>query len=299
MGRNEDMLQRIINEALKEDIGLGDITSQLLIPKNKQVEAVILIKENAVIAGLEVVKQIFKKIDKTLRITFGCKDGSYQKKGRIIAFVRGDAQSILRAERTALNLLSHLCGIATATRKFVDRVKPYKVKILDTRKTIPGLRQLQKYAVKIGGGHNHRMGLYDGVLIKDNHIAALCVTCPERSQRVRRASCVKELVETAKAKAPKRLKIEVEVINLEEFKEALTLVPDIIMLDNMKIRDIKKAVEFKRNTRYAQRLTHIEVSGGVTLDNVRAIAKTGVDSISIGSLTHSVKAIDISLEVVT
>lgn len=283
-------MQRIIKDALKEDIGSSDITSCILIPKGKKVKAVLLLKEKGVVAGLAIARAVFKTVNKSLTFKARCAEGLWQQAGKILATVEGDAQSILKAERTALNLLSHLCGIATATRKFVDMVKPYKTKILDTRKTIPGLRQLQKYAVRVGGGCNHRMGLWDSILIKDNHIAASCV--------VRTASCVRKLVEIAKAKAPKRLKIEAEVINLEELKEALILAPDIIMLDNMKIKDIKKAVQLKRAAQYTMRNTLLEVSGGVHLDNVREIAKTGVDSISIGSLTHSVKAIDISLEIV-
>lgn len=287
---NERTLQRIIKDALKEDIGSSDITSCILIPKGKKVKAVLLLKEKGVVAGLAIARTVFKTVNKSLTFKARCAEGSWQQAGKILATVEGDAQSILKAERTALNLLSHLCGIATATRKFVDMVKPYKTKILDTRKTIPGLRQLQKYAVRVGGGCNHRIGLWDGILIKDNHILV--------SGSGFRVPGLRELIETAKKKRPKNIKIEVEVKNLKEFKEALMVKPDIIMLDNMKIVDIKKAVAIRRAMHNAQRMTQIEASGGVSLHNVKETAKTGVDYISIGALTHSVKAIDISLEIV-
>ncbi|HAH19289.1 MAG: nicotinate-nucleotide diphosphorylase (carboxylating) [Omnitrophica WOR_2 bacterium GWF2_43_52] len=293
----KQMLHRVIKDALTEDIGGGDITSRILIPKGKKIKAVLFLKERGVVAGLAVARNVFKIVNTSVTFKAHYAEGSWQNAGKILATVEGDAHAILKAERTALNLLSHLCAIATAARKFVDRVKPYKVKILDTRKTIPGLRDLQKYAVSLGGGCNHRMGLWDGILIKDNHIAIGC-----RGQGL---GYIEELIGMAKKRRPKGLKIEIEVKNLQEFRQALKAEPDIIMLDNMKIADIRKAVEIRRTTQGvrqssvagAQRMTQIEASGGVHLDNVRAIAKTGVDSISIGSLTHSVKAIDISLEV--
>lgn len=205
---NERTLQRIIKDALKEDIGSCDITSRILIPKGKKVKAVLLLKGKGVVAGLIVARQVFKTINQSLIFKAQCQEGARQNAGKILATVEGDAQSILKAERTVLNLLSHLCGIATLTKKFVDKVKPYKVKIMDTRKTIPGLRELQKYAVKTGGGYNHRMGLWDGILIKDNHISVFGF----------RGSGLGELIETAKKKRPKNMKIEIEVKNLKEFK---------------------------------------------------------------------------------
>lgn len=280
--------KRLIKEALREDIGCGDITTQMLIPKDKKIKAVLLLKEKAVVAGIDIAKKVFKTMDAAVTFKAKCSDGSLQNPGKIIAILEGRAKAILQAERTALNFLSHLSGVATLTHQFVQRVKPYKVKIMDTRKTIPGLRELQKYAVSVGGGYNHRMGLWDGVLIKDNHIVASSV--------VRSPSSVEELVEMAKKRRPKSQKIEIEVKNLQEFRQALRAETDIIMLDNMKLSDIRQAVRI-RNTEYGRRTTKIEVSGGVTLDNVRAIAKTGVDMISIGALTHSAKAIDLSLEV--
>jgi nicotinate-nucleotide pyrophosphorylase (carboxylating) len=278
-----------IMSALREDIGRGDITTKILISENKKMKAVLLLKENAVIAGLDIAGDIFESMDAAVRFKAYCRDGAFENSGKIIAGIEGRARKILSAERTALNLLSHLSGIATMTAAFVKRVRPYPVKIMDTRKTIPGLRALQKYAVKMGGGYNHRMGLWDWVLIKDNHINVLCA--------IRSAQCLKELVEIVKGKRPKNMKVEIEVKNLQEFKEALKARPDIIMLDNMKIDDIKKAVTIKRNMPHTLNTAQIEASGGVNLDNVRQIAKTGVDMISIGALTHSAKAIDISLEI--
>jgi nicotinate-nucleotide pyrophosphorylase (carboxylating) len=199
--------QQLINNALREDIGRADVTSRILIPRREKIRAEIILKEGAVIAGLDIARMAFKALDREVFFNSLCRDGSFQKAGRVIARIKGNARAILSAERTALNFLSHLSGIATFTGKFVQAVAPYKVKIMDTRKTIPGLRELQKYAVRAGGGYNHRMGLWDGVLIKDNHIALSSV--------VRRPSSVKELVETAKRKKPRNLKIEIEVKNLQ------------------------------------------------------------------------------------
>ena len=282
-------LKDLINNALWEDIGSGDITSELLIPKNKKIKAIILLKEKAVIAGLGIAEKVFKSIDRKIKFKAKCLEGSLQDRGKILAVLEGGARNILLAERTALNFLTHLCGVASLVHSFVREVKPSRVKILDTRKTIPGLRNLQKYAVVLGGGYNHRIGLWDEVLIKDNHISASCV--------MRSAPCVKELLEVAKKKMPGGMKIEIEVKNLREFKEALKAGPDIIMLHNMNISDIGKAVAIRRKTQDSRLKTLLEVSGGVNLANVRAIAKTGADMISIGCLTHSVKAIDISLEI--
>ena len=287
----------LIRNALKEDIASGDITSELLIPKNKKIKAIILLKEEAVIAGLRIAEKVFKTVDNKIKFKAQVSEGSLQKKGKILAVLEGSARYMLLAERTALNFLAHLSGIATLVRSFAFKVKPYKVKIMDTRKTIPGLRNLQKYAVAVGGGYSYRMGLWDEILIKDNHIAVSCV--------MRRVSCVGELIEAVRKKKPKDMKIEIEVKNLREFKEALKAGPDIIMLDNMNISDIGKAVAIRRKTQDARRPnasvgagnTLLEVSGGVNLKNVRTIAACGVDMISIGCLTHSVKAIDISLEI--
>lgn len=286
----EYRLADLINNSLKEDIGSGDITSELLLPKNKKIKAIILLKEKAVIAGLSIAEKVFKTIDRKIKFKAKCLDGSLQDAGKILAVLEGRARNILLAERTALNFLTHLCGVATLVHSFVREVKPSKVKILDTRKTVPGLRDLQKYAVLLGGGYNHRMGLWDEVLIKDNHLAV--------ARGLGRASSmgIQQLIEVVKEKKPKEIKVEIEVKNLRELKEALKARPDIIMLDNMKLSALKKAVRL-RNAANAIPKTLLEVSGGVNLDNIRTIATTGVDMISIGCLTHSVKAIDISLEI--
>lgn len=273
----------IIREALREDIGKKDITTSLIIPKNKYARGVLLAKEECIICGIGIVAFVFKVQDRNIKFKPLVADGQKIKRGEVIARLFGKAQSILTAERVALNFLSFLSGIATKTREYVEAVKPYKVKIMDTRKTIPAFRELEKYAVRIGGGFNHRFSLDEMVLIKDNHIKILgsgfwVLGMEERIKRI-------------KKDFPK-IKIEIEVKNLKEFKETLRLNPDIIMLDNMKITDIKKAVKVKKSL-----LPELEASGGITIKNIKEIASTGVDLISIGALTHSVQAIDISLEI--
>jgi nicotinate-nucleotide pyrophosphorylase (carboxylating) len=279
----------LIRAELKEDIGSGDITTNLTIPQDKTIRAGLLAKDDLVVCGLDIASRVFKAKDKSMKFKRLTRDGQYVKKGKVLARVEGKARPILTAERTALNFLSLLCGIATRTKAYVDAVKPYPVKIMDTRKTIPGLRELEKYAVRIGGGHNHRMRLDEMVLVKDNHFAASCA--------MRHASCVKEIIKAIKEKKAKNIQLETEVKNLREFKEALSEKPDIIMLDNMDLGDIKKAVDIRRTTHNAQRTTQLEASGGITLKNVRKIAATGVEMISIGALTDSVESADISLEV--
>jgi len=273
-------VQDIIRKALREDIGKGDITTTTFILKDKYAKAILLAKEDCVICGLDIADEVFKFQDKNIKFKPHVLDGQKIKKGKIIAHIFGRAQSILTAERVALNFLSLLCGVATKTRAFVDKVKPYKAKILDTRKTIPGLRELEKYAVRIGGGYNHRMRLDEMILIKDNHI------------KVTRS--YQRLPEVTRG-----YKVEIEVKNLKEFNEVLQLRPDIIMLDNMSIRDIKKAVEIRNQISPSifHPLPKLEASGGINLNNVRKIAATGVEMISIGPLTHSIESSDISLEV--
>jgi nicotinate-nucleotide pyrophosphorylase (carboxylating) len=277
---NQEKLDYIVRHALIEDIGRGDITTQLTIPKDKKIEAEIKVKENCIICGMQVAEKVFKAIDHTVKFKALVKDGRAIKSGKTIARISGKATSILSSERVALNLLSMLSGIATTTREYVEQIEPYKTKITDTRKTLPGLRELQKYAVRVGGGHNHRMGLDEMILIKDNHIK------------------VTEGYEKLPS-IPKGFKIEIEVQNLDEFKHALYFKPDVIMLDNMELEDIKEAVKIRNNTEFKSHHlpTKLEASGGVDFDSVKKIAATGVDIISIGALTHSVKAIDMSLEV--
>lgn len=278
-------LKNILKQALKEDIGKGDISTLSLIPKDKCVKAALLVKENCVICGLSIAAEVFKIQDKRIRFKPLFSDGQKIKKGKIAAYISGNAQSILIAERVALNFLSLLSGVATKTRSYVDKVGPYKPKILDTRKTIPCLRELEKYAVRIGGGFNHRMRLDDMVLVKDNHIKVIGDQLWVIGKDIKKKTLDK--------------KIEVEVKTLNEFRQALKIKPDIIMLDNMSIKDIKRAVELRNNlSPDADYLTpKIEASGGITLKNIRKVASTGIDMISIGSLTHSVNSIDISLEI--
>jgi nicotinate-nucleotide pyrophosphorylase (carboxylating) len=277
---DKEKLDTIVRKALVEDIGKGDITTRLTIPEDKKIEAVILVKEPCIICGLEVAERVFKVADKDIVFKYFSKDGRPVKNGKVLARIKGQARSILSAERVALNLLSMMSGVATKTREYVRHIEPYKVKITDTRKTMPGLRELQKYAVRIGGGYNHRMGLDEMILIKDNHLKVTAGY--ERLPSV-----------------PKGFKIEIEAQNLDEFKHALKFKPDVIMLDNMNISEIKKAVKIRNSTLFNSHhpRTKLETSGGVDFKNVRKIAASGVDIISIGALTHSVESVDISLEV--
>ncbi len=270
-------IKNIIEAALAEDIGTGDITTQATISPKKKGRAQAIAKDDFIIAGLDVFEEVFKCLDKDIKVKKMIADGQRARKGAVIAEVAGNLSNILQAERVALNLFQRMCGIATLTEKYVEAVRGTKAKILDTRKTVPGLRILDKMAVRIGGGQNHRTGLYDGVLIKDNHIeAAGSITAAVKAQRKR---------------LPHTLKIEVETKNLKEVKEALACGVDIIMLDNMNNETMKKAVDFITG----RALT--EASGNVNLTRVTEIAATGVDLISIGELTHSVRAADISLKV--
>jgi len=273
-------LDSIVRHALIEDIGKGDITTQLTIPEDKVIDAVIIVKEDCVVCGLPVAREVFRISDGTVEFKSLKTEGIEVKNGEVIARIHGKARGILTAERVALNFLVMLSGVATKTREYVRRIEPYPVKITDTRKTIPGLRELQKYAVRVGGGHNHRVSLDEMVLIKDNHIKVT-----DGYDRL--------------PSVPKGFKIEIEVQNLDEFRHALRFKPDYIMLDNMSIDEIKEAIRIRNNTEFKSHHppTKLEVSGGVNLENIREIAATGVDIISIGALTHSVRAVDMSLEV--
>jgi nicotinate-nucleotide pyrophosphorylase (carboxylating) len=273
----DDKIRHLIELALGEDVGKGDLTSEAIIDQDLLVKVAIVAKEEGIIAGLEIAKTVFQKLDPTLVFESSFKDGNKLIKKDIVATIKGRARSILSAERTALNFLQRLSGIATLTSTYVERIKDTRVKILDTRKTTPGLRALEKYAVKIGGGENHRMGLFDMILIKENHIKAV--------------GDISWAIQKTKAKYPNE-KIEVETRNLDEVKEAVKSGADWIMLDNMSIEEMKKAVKVIRSS---QREIKIEASGRVDLDNVREIALTGVDFISVGALTHSAPALDFSL----
>ncbi len=278
---NPERLEAIIRHALIEDIGRGDITTQLTIPRDKDIRAKIIAKEDFLLCGSIVAEKVFKTVDASIKFEQKIKEGRQVSAQKIIAVISGKACSILTAERVALNLLSLLSGIATKTRKFVNQIKPFKTKITDTRKTMPGLRELQKYAVRIGGGHNHRIRLDEMILIKDNHIKVTDGYSKLPS-------------------VPPGYKIEIEVQNLEEFKHALYFKPDIIMLDNMQIDQIKDAVNIRNSTEFKTHHlpTKLEASGGISLDNIKKYAATGVEIISVGELTDSVKSADISLEVI-
>ena len=273
----------IIRAALKEDIGPGDITTSALVEKLASSKASIVTNDDCVACGLEIAEWIIGVIDYSVRFKPNCNDGTFVGAGKELVYMDGHTGSILRAERTMLNFIAFLSGIATKTKLYVDKAKPYGVKILDTRKTIPLLRYLEKYAVVTGGGTNHRMGLYDQVLIKDNHIGA--------GKKVP----LKELVETSRRKNIKGTIIEIEVSNIQEFDDAIAGSPDIIMLDNMSPSEVRSCIEIRRLSKIKPVL---EVSGGVSLDNIEDYAKTKVDTISVGSLTSSVKSIDLSLEIV-
>lgn len=268
-------LDDLIRHALKEDIHTGDLTTQACVGGARPATARLVAKESFVLAGIDVAARVFTVLDPAVRFETLCADGATLATGEVLARMAGDAASLLQAERVALNLLQRMCGIATLTQRYVAAVAGTKARIVDTRKTTPGLRMLEKYAVRIGGGINHRTGLYDGILIKENHIAA--------------AGGITEAVRRAKAYIPHTLKIEVETETVEQVREALAAGADIIMLDNMDCPTMRSCVELIAGR------AQVEASGGVNLDTVRAIAETGVDIISIGALTHSPKAADISM----
>lgn len=274
-------MESIIEQALAEDLGCGDITTEALIPPELRGRAFIVVKADGILAGIEVARAVFRRIDPSLQFELLISEGSKVKPGDVIARIEGVMASILKAERVALNFLQHLSGIASETHRYVEAVKGLNVHIMDTRKTIPGLRSLEKYAVRVGGGYNHRLHLGDGVLIKDNHLAAL------HSQGV----SLKKVVTEAKQKVSHNFKVEVEVTTAEEAMEATDAGADIIMLDNMTLEEMRHAVKVIKGR------VLLEASGGITLDNVRRVAETGVNLISIGALTHSAKTLDISLEV--
>jgi nicotinate-nucleotide pyrophosphorylase (carboxylating) len=280
MSASKPQIEEIIDRALAEDLAKGDVTTEALIPGDQPGTGFIVAKMEGILAGVEVAKQIFHRVDPKLKVEVLLKDGAKIEPGSKIATVSGNIASILKAERIALNFLQRLSGIASETNRYVKRVEGLPVRIMDTRKTTPGLRSLEKYAVRVGGGQNHRMSLGDGILIKDNHLAAL------RSQGLD----IKQIVAKARHNAPQRLPVEVEAGTVSEALEAVEAGANIVMLDNMSLEDMRKAVK----SIHGRAL--IEASGGITLGNVRAVAETGVDFISIGALTHSATALDISLE---
>ncbi|NIM89503.1 MAG: carboxylating nicotinate-nucleotide diphosphorylase [Candidatus Aminicenantes bacterium] len=269
-------LDKILEISLQEDLPQGDITSESCISPRSSSEAVVLAKEGGVLAGIEVAERVFKKIDSRIEFEKSFEDGQEFRDGDILARLKGNSVSILKGERTALNFLQRMSGIATKTKKFVQALEGAKTKILDTRKTTPGLRALEKYAVKMGGGENHRHNLSEMVMIKDNHIKVV--------------GSVSEAVKRARKKVKKRVKIEVETQNLAEVKEAVENGADIVMLDNMPMEKMREVLTWVKGK------VPVEVSGEVVLNKIRDIASLGVDFISVGSLTHSFKSLDISLE---
>jgi nicotinate-nucleotide pyrophosphorylase (carboxylating) len=273
----DSKIKQLIRLALSEDVGKRDLTSDAVVDSRLSGKAVIVAKEKGVLAGLPVARMVFRMASPQIRFKMLKRDGEKVEKGKKIALIEGKVQGILLAERTALNFLHRLSGIATLTARYVERLKGTRARILDTRKTTPGLRILEKYAVKAGGGQNHRMGLFDMILIKENHIRA--------------AGGISRAISRARSKYP-RQKIEVEIRNSSELMEALESEPDWIMLDNMKISETRRMI---RTVRSANRAIKIEASGNVNLKNVRKIALAGVDFISVGALTHSAPALDLSL----
>jgi nicotinate-nucleotide pyrophosphorylase (carboxylating) len=270
------VVEDLVARALAEDIGPSDITSELTIPAQARGRGIFLAKQAGVLSGLDVAEACFHQVDDTVEFRALVAEGAAFTAGEALAEVTGPARSLLTAERVALNFLQRLCGVATLTRQFVERVADTRACIVDTRKTTPGLRLLEKRAVRAGGGHNHRFALYDGVLLKDNHIAL--------------AGGIAPAVAAARAGAPHTLKIEVEVTSLAQLTEALAAGADVALLDNMTVAEMEEAVAFA-----VGRIT-LEASGGINLGNVADVAGTGVDLISIGALTHSAPAVDISLE---
>jgi len=264
---------RLIRAALAEDIGPGDVTSRLTVPPDRSARAQLLARTDGVLAGIDVCRRVFLTLDRSVRFSPRLKDGARFRKDQVLAEVHGRARSILTAERTALNFIQRMSGIASATRRFVDAIRGTRAVILDTRKTTPGWRDLEKYAVRCGGGTNHRTGLYDMILIKDNHIAA--------------AGSITAAVERCRTS---RLPLEVETQTLADVEEALAAGAKRILLDNMTTAQMKKAVALVRGR------ARLEASGGITLRNVRRVAETGVDYISVGAITHSAPAADIALD---
>ncbi|MDX1641066.1 MAG: carboxylating nicotinate-nucleotide diphosphorylase [Balneolaceae bacterium] len=270
---DHDWLDDLVDVALAEDIGSGDVTSEAVINDQKKAKAIWVAKQNGIIAGLGVAKLVFQKLDEEIEWNPFIKDGDTVRKGDTIVEFQGNCRAVLTAERTALNFVQRMSGIATKTYELVLKLEGTSTKILDTRKTVPGLRRLDKIAVKTGGGNNHRMGLFDLAMIKDNHILA--------------AGSIKDAVERVRSKDPD-IRVEVETTTLAQVDEAMKAKADIIMLDNMSIEQMREAVEKIGNR------AETEASGNITIENIRQVAKTGVNFISVGALTHSVQAFDIS-----
>ncbi len=278
-----EYIQDAVEQALIEDLGRGDITSRSTIRTNARGTGSFLAKQDLVLSGIEIADAVFAWFEVEMQIQSTANDGELIPAGKVFAKASGDAQILLAAERTALNFLQHLSGIATKTKTFVDAIAGTNAFIVDTRKTVPGLRMLEKYAVTCGGGRNHRFGLDDGVLIKDNHIAL--------------SGGIEEAVRRAREVVGHLHKIEVETANLDQVKQALKANADIIMLDNMTPEQVRECVEVVKTSAADERRAITEASGGINLSNVRAYAEAGVDLISIGAITHSAPAVDISFKI--
>jgi nicotinate-nucleotide pyrophosphorylase (carboxylating) len=279
----EGELDEIIDLALHEDTSHGDVTSEALLPRDLEGRASMLVKGNGVLAGIDIAGRVFSRIDPSLKMEVLINDGAAVHRGNIAAVISGKVAGILKGERLALNFLQRLSGIASLTARYVAEVSGTDARICDTRKTLPGLRMLEKYAVRMGGGHNHRFHLGDAILIKDNHLAAL------RSMGMN----LNEIMAKARQNAPAGITVEVEVTSTEEALAAVAAGADIVMLDNMSLYDMGQAVKSINGQ------AKIEASGGIKLENVREVALTGVDIISVGSITHSPPALDISIELET
>ncbi len=273
-------IEELVDRTLAEDLGWGDVTTEAIIPAELTGKASMVAKARGMLAGIEVARLVFCRVDPSVQFDIIIPEGSGIQPGDLIAKLEGKVASILKGERTALNFLQRLSGIATETSRYVEAIKGLDSRIVDTRKTTPGMRVLEKYAVRVGGGHNHRLHLGDGVLIKDNHLAAL------RSQGL----AMKDIISRARERAPFNLKVEVEVRTAQEAVEAVEAGADIVMLDNMGLEEMRQAARLVKGRAL------LEASGGITLDNVRRVAETGVDLISVGALTHSTRSLDISLE---
>ncbi len=270
-------IEDLVENALSEDVGGGDITTRLTVPHDSRSIATLTAKEAGIVAGMDVVHIVFEKVNAKIKCLSFVPDGNYVKVGDTIAAYEGSTRALLVGERVALNFLQHMCGIATVAYRYTKLVEGTKARVIDTRKTTPGLRILEKYAIRVGGAANHRFGLDDGILIKDNHIEA--------------AGGITEAINAARAGAPHTLRIEVEVVDLDGLREAIDAGAEAVMLDNMNCDTMREAVKI------ADGRVILEASGGITEDNVAEVAATGVDLISSGALTHSVKALDISLNI--
>jgi nicotinate-nucleotide pyrophosphorylase (carboxylating) len=276
----EQSITQLIKLALVEDIGTGDVTSSYFIPKATRSKARIIAKEAGVVSGIDIAARVFREVDSGIGVWIEKTDGASFEPGDVLLRIEGKTRSILTAERTALNFLQRLCGIATTTRRYVEAVKPHDVKLLDTRKTTPGYRLLEKQAVKHGGGTNHRIGLYDQVMVKDNHLMA----CGKLED-------LQAAIDAVRRDRP-GMKVQLEAATLEQVADFLSLQGvDMILLDNMNLTELRQAVKINEDRLF------LEASGGITLDTINAVAATGVNAISVGALTHSSKAVDLSLDV--